>query len=102
MAGEQARVIGQGQDAFDRTPERACTASGKIATRGAEVGHEERVMDEGGVAHDVADRRQSMAGREQHACFQIADLEDIAVGEQPVPLRAIRPESWRQIVDYPP
>ena len=38
MAGEQAGVIGQGQDAFDRTPERACTASGKIATRGAEVG----------------------------------------------------------------
>ena len=53
MAGEQARLIGQGQDALDCTPERVCVASGKIAPRRAEIGHEKRVVYEGGVAHDA-------------------------------------------------
>ena len=86
MAREQARVIGQGQDAFDCTPERVCVASGKIATRRAEIRHEKRIMYEGDVAHDVSNRRQSMARGEQDVRLQIADVEDIAVGEQPVPL----------------
>ena len=81
MAREQARVIGQVQDAFDGMPERVCVASGKIATRRAEIGHEKRVMYEGCVANDVGNRRQSMARREQDARLQIADVEDIAVGE---------------------
>jgi hypothetical protein len=36
---------------------------------------------EGGVAHDVGDRRQSMARREQDARLQTADVEDVIVGE---------------------
>jgi hypothetical protein len=86
VAREKAGVIRQGQDALDRAPERMCIASRKIATRRAEIGHEKRIMYEGGIADHVGNGRRGVTGREQHARLEIADVEDIAVGEQPVPL----------------
>ena len=83
VAREKAGVIRQGQDAFDRAPERMCIASRKIAARRAEIGHEKRIMYEG---DHLGNRRRGVTGREQHARLEMADVEDIAVGEQPVPL----------------
>ena len=101
VAGEQPRVGGQREDRHDRMIERDRVAAGKIRTRRAVVRLEQRVVDEGGVADDVSDRRFGVPGREHHARLQIADRKRVAVREQAVPLRAVRREI-RQVVDRLP
>ena len=59
-------------------------------------------MDEGGVrADDEGDRAQGVAGREHHAHGEPAEVEALAVGEQPVEV-PVDVEGRRQVVEALP
>jgi hypothetical protein len=53
VAHEEPRVVGQAEDLLDRVVERAGIAAGEVGARRAAVGHEQRVADEGRVAHHM-------------------------------------------------
>lgn len=89
MTDEHPRLVRQRQYVLDRAPEPRGTAAGKVRPRCAAVGHEQRVVDEGGIADHIGDRRQRMAGREQHLGRKRADREGFAFTKQPVPLRTV-------------
>ncbi len=92
VAKEHARVGRQLVEAVNRAIELPGVAAGEVGARGAEVGREQRVADEHGVADDVADAVARVARRAQHAPLELADRERLPVGEQVVELRAVRVE----------
>ena len=83
--------------------------AGEIGTRGAEVRHEQRVADKGGIIDLVGDVGRSMARRARHdLAHQFADLEAFAVGEQLIEVAAVslqvvggehRPENLLHVLD---
>ena len=70
---------------------------GRAATRevgacAAEIGHEERVADETGIANDVSHASRRMARGRDDARHDLPYLEGLAVGEQVVELAAVSGE----------
>ena len=102
VADEQARPVGERQDRLDRAVEDARVAAREVRARGAAVRMHERVVDEGRVVADhEGDRAQRMARREHDAHRQAADLEPVAVRQQPVE-RALDVEGLGQVVEGAP
>lgn len=64
-------------------------AAGEIRTRGAEIGHEQRVADEDMVADAIADIGRRVAGRVEHLDGEIADVEGFPVGKEAIEIAAI-------------
>ena len=52
------------------------------------VGHEEGIPDEDGITDLIRHIRGRMAGSRNRCCGQLADLEDLAIGEQIIELFA--------------
>src|SRR3712207_3097245 len=86
MPGEQARLFWQSKDALNGTPERPSVASGEVTPCGAEIRHEKRVVDEGSITNQIGDGSQRVPWREQDPCLQLADLENIVVSKQLIPV----------------
>ncbi len=80
-------------------PQRACAAARKVRAGGAAVRHEDRIVDERGVADEIGDRSQRVARSQQDVDVQVADPEAFAVGEELVPLRTVGRERGVVIVD---
>jgi hypothetical protein len=81
MARVQACLIRQGQDAFDRTPERVCVPSRKSHRAVPKSGMKSVSCMKVALPTTLGNRRRSMTRREQDARLQIADVEDVAVGQ---------------------
>ena len=89
VADENPRVIRQCQDLLDRIEQCRRRAAGKIATRGSEIGHEQRVADKGGIADHIGQTGRRMARRVHHLAAQLADMEAVALLEQGIKLRPV-------------
>jgi hypothetical protein len=62
VAGEETRLVGEGQNRLDRLPQDHRVTPGEVRACRAEVRHEDGVMDEGGVADDTAYRGEHCPG----------------------------------------
>jgi hypothetical protein len=89
VAHEEPHVVGQAQDLLDRVVERAGIAAGEIGTGRAAIGHEQRVADEGRVAHHMGHAGRRVAGRVDREGAHAADHVGVAILEQRVELAAV-------------
>ena len=85
MAGEEPRCLRQCEDALNASVERASVTAGKVRAGGPEVGHEQRIVDEGGVPEEQGDRRGGVAGAGHRLDRQFPEGQPVARGEQAVP-----------------
>ena len=92
VAPRRLVIVAQEQPGFgrkveqppDRAEELVRAAAREIGPRGAEVGHEQGVADERRVADPVGDIGRGVAGDVEHLDGHLADLDAVAVGQQPV------------------
>src|SRR5215207_983600 len=70
----------------------------EIASRGPAIRHRQRVVNEGGVTHDIGDRGESVPWAEHDLAGEVSDAEAFAIREELVPLRAISSEAVWEIV----
>ncbi len=95
VAEIEQRLGRQRQDAPHRLEQRAGIAAGKVAARGADVGHEQRIPHEdrigprGGIGDPVGDVGGGVAGHVQGGGLQAPDGKRLAIGEQVAELRAV-------------
>ena len=89
VAHEKAGRVGQGQNLLDRIVKGAGIAAREVGAGRAAIGHEERVANEGGVAHDVGHAGRGVAGCVDRADLHGADLVFVAILEQAVELAAV-------------
>ena len=93
MAYENPRVVGQGQDFLNRVIQILGRPTGEIATRSAEIGHEQRVTDKSRIADYIGQASGGMAGRVQHIRAQLSDVDRVTFIEQRIKLRSVALES---------
>ena len=89
VTDKDACGIGQGQNLLDRLEQRFGRAAGEVAAGGAEVRHEQRVADKGGIADHIGQAGGRMARRVEHVAAHLADVETVALFEQRVELAAV-------------
>lgn len=89
VADEDARRVREGENLLDQIPKARGAAAGKVGPRRAGIGHEQRVVNEGGIADHIGDRGERVARREHHPGVDLADPERLAFGKELVPLRAV-------------
>ena len=99
VADEDPGLVGQREDLLDRGEEGLGRTAREIAARGAEVGHEQGVADEGGVADDIGQAGRRVARGVQHPRREAADREAVAVDEEPVELAAVALELGALVED---
>ena len=86
MANKDARLIRQGQDLLDRLEQHFRRPTGKIASRGAEIRHEQRVTDKCRVSDHICHAGGCMAGRVENIATHLPNMEAVAIAEQSIEL----------------
>src|SRR5210317_833401 len=92
VAHEETRFVRQGKDLLYRLVELCCIAAGKVGARTAEVRHEQRVADKGGIANDIGNACWRVARRCDDASGNSADVKGLIICEQMIELAPVRSE----------
>src|SRR5262245_31918782 len=96
---EEPCVARQPQDSLNAPPKRASITSREIGSRCPCIGHEEGIVNEGRVPHDVGDGTESVTGGQQYRDLPLTNLESFSICKQTIPLRPVDRDAVRQIVN---
>ncbi len=99
VAEKDAGLAGQPHQPSDRAEQLARVAAREVGARGAVIGHEHGVADEGGVADQIGHVRRRVARHVQRYHRYAADAEAVAVTEQTVELGAVPGEGGAFVED---
>src|SRR6516164_3342365 len=96
---EEACLARQLQNPLNGPPELPSITSREIGSRCPRIGHEEGIVNEGRVPHEVGNRAQGMTGGQQYRDLHLTNCESFSIGKQAIPLRPIRGNAVRLIVN---
>src|SRR5262249_38163840 len=99
MPREESRVARQPQNPLNAPPKLPSITSREIGSRCPRIGHEEGIVNEGRVPHDVGDRTESMTGGQQYRDLHLTNFESFSICKQTIPLRPVQRDPVRQIVN---
>src|SRR5262245_63835603 len=72
---EEACVAGRLQNPLNGPPELPSITSGEIGSRRARIGHEEGIVNEGRVPHEVGHRAEGMTRGQQYRDLHLTNCE---------------------------
>src|SRR5262245_61377874 len=89
MPREEACVARQPQNALNAPPELPSITSWEIGSRRPRIRHEQGIVNEGRVPHQVGDRAEGMTRGEQYRDLHLTNCESLSICKQPIPLRPV-------------
>src|SRR5262245_27509840 len=92
---KEACVARQLQNPLNGPPELPSITSREIGTRRPRIGHEETIVNEGCVPHQVGDRAEGMTRGEQYRDLHLTNCESLSICKQPIPLRPVHRNTVR-------
>src|SRR5262249_44768492 len=97
MPREEACVARQPQNPLNAAPELPSITSREIGSRCSRIGHEEGIVNEGRVPHDIGDRGEGMTRGQQYRCLHLTNCESFPICKQTIPLRPVHRDAVRQL-----
>src|SRR5215467_10993135 len=82
MPGEKACLVRQLQNPLNGAPELPSITSREIGSRCPGIGHEEGIVNEGRVPHEVVDRGEGMTRGQQYSRLHVTNCESFSICKQ--------------------